>query len=103
MKLLQDKNGELLARHYQDLKKEPFYPRLMNYMKSGPVLAMVWEGTEVIKTSRKLIGATKPMDRDPATIRFNHSITNNCVIHGSDSVESAEKEISIWFTPAEVT
>ena len=102
MKMLEDKNGELLTKHYEDLKDMPFYPRLINYMKSGPLLAMVWEGTEVIKTSRKLIGATKPLDREPATVRFDHSITNNCVIHGSDSVESAEKEISIWFKESEL-
>lgn len=103
MKLLEDKKGELLERHYFDLKEMPFYPRLVNYMKSGPLLAMVWEGTDVIKTGRKLIGATKPMDREPGTLRFNNAISNNNLIHGSDSVESAEKEISIWFTPAEVT
>lgn len=102
MKLLEDKNGDLLKRHYDDLKDMPFFPRLFKYMKSGPLLAMVWEGDNVIKTSRKLIGATKPDDRAPGTTRFNHAISNNNLIHGSDSVESAEKEISIWFSPKEV-
>lgn len=103
MKLLHDKTGEILEKHYYDLREQPFYPRLFNYMKSGPVLAMVWEGTDVIKTARKLMGATKPQDRAPATVRFNHAISNNNLIHGSDSVESAEREISIWFSQAEVT
>lgn len=102
MKLLQDKEGIILAKHYEEHKGKPFYDRLVNYMKSGPMLAMVWEGTDVIKTSRKIIGATNPLEREAATIRFDHSITNNCVIHGSDSVESAEREISIWFKADEV-
>lgn len=102
MKLIEDRKGDILQKHYEDLKDKPFYPRLLNYMKSGPLLATVWEGTDVIKTSRKIIGATKPEDRDPSTLRFDHSITNNCIIHGSDSVESAEKEIKIWFKDSEV-
>ena len=64
---------------------------------------MVWEGTDVIKTSRKIIGATKPEDREAGTLRFDHCISNNNLIHGSDSVESAEREIAIWFKPEEVT
>ena len=97
MKLIQDKDAKYLAKHYEEHKDRPFYPRLVNFMKSGPLLAMVWEGTDVIKTSRKLIGATKPEDRDAATVRFDLCLTNNNLIHGSDSVESAEREIAIWF------
>ena len=103
MKFMEDKEGKFLAKHYEEHKDRPFYARLMNYMKSGPLLAMVWEGTDVIKTSRKLIGVTKPEDRDAATLRFDHCLTNNCIIHGSDSVEAAEREIGIWFKPSEMT
>jgi nucleoside-diphosphate kinase len=72
-------------------------------MASGPVLPMVWEGLNAVKTGRFMLGETNPRDSAPGTIRgdFCVDIGRN-IIHGSDSVESAKKEIGLWFTPAEL-
>jgi nucleoside-diphosphate kinase len=89
---------ELLEEHYSDLKSKPFFPGLMTYMTSGPVVGMVWTGKDVVKTGRVMLGATNPLASAPGTIRGDFCIDmgrNLC--HGSDSVESAEKEISLWF------
>lgn len=70
----------------------------MEYVTSGPVVAMVWEGKGVVLTGRKIIGATNPAESAPGTIRGDFAITvGRNVIHGSDSVESAHKEIALWF------
>ncbi|KAM6966470.1 nucleoside diphosphate kinase 3 isoform 3-T3 [Tautogolabrus adspersus] len=67
-------------------------------MKSGPVVAMVWEGLDVVKTARKMLGETNPADSLPGTIRGDFCVeVGRNVIHGSDSVESAQREISLWF------
>jgi nucleoside-diphosphate kinase len=67
-------------------------------MASGPICAMVWEGRDVVKTGRAILGATKPADSAPGTIRFDYAIdVGRNVCHGSDSVESAKKEIALWF------
>jgi hypothetical protein len=73
------------------------------YMASGPVLPMVWEGLNVVKTGRVMLGETNPRDSAPGTIRgdFCVDIGRN-IIHGSDSVESAEKEINLWFSASEL-
>ena len=77
---------EQFKKHYDDLKDKPFFERLVKFAASGPVLAMVWEGDHVIKTGRKLIGATYELDRNPGTIRGDQClITSNNIIHGSDS------------------
>ena len=90
-------------KHYDDLKDKPFFPRLVKFAASGPVFAMVWEGTDIIKTGRKLIGATQHMDRNPGTIRGNEAlITSNNIIHGSDCPEAAEAEIALWFKESEL-
>ncbi|KAI9596650.1 nucleoside diphosphate kinase [Syncephalis fuscata] len=89
---------DLLEEHYADLKSKPFFPSLMTYMTSGPVVGMVWGGKEVVKTGRVMLGATNPLASAPGTIRGDFCIDmgrNLC--HGSDSVESAEHEISLWF------
>ncbi|KAI8893983.1 nucleoside diphosphate kinase [Globomyces pollinis-pini] len=91
--------------HYADLKTRPFFNGLVNYMTSGaaPVVAMVWEGPDVIRQGRRLIGATNPLDAEPGTIRgdFCISVGRN-IIHGSDSYESASIEIPLWFTSSEI-
>ncbi len=85
-------------KHYADLSARPFFPGLVKYASSGPVVAMVWEGDNVVKTGRKMLGATKPVDSEPGTIRGDFSIdVGRNIIHGSDSVESANKEIELWF------
>ncbi|KAM7472028.1 hypothetical protein LguiA_010211 [Lonicera macranthoides] len=85
-------------RHYADLSSKPFFNGLVEYIVSGPVVAMVWEGKNVVKTGRTIIGATNPADSAPGTIRGDYAIDiGRNVIHGSDSVESARKEIALWF------
>eukprot|EP00607_Mallomonas_marina_P002392 CAMPEP_0182428872 /NCGR_PEP_ID=MMETSP1167-20130531/24320_1 /TAXON_ID=2988 /ORGANISM="Mallomonas Sp, Strain CCMP3275" /LENGTH=184 /DNA_ID=CAMNT_0024612055 /DNA_START=53 /DNA_END=607 /DNA_ORIENTATION=+ len=89
---------ELLEEHYRDLKEKPFFPKLMSYMTSGPVVAMVWEGKNVVATGRKMLGATNPLESNPGTIRGDFGIdVGRNICHGSDSVESAEREIGLWF------
>ena len=89
---------ELLKQHYADLSEKSFFPGLINYMKSGPVVAMVWSGRGVVKTARKMLGETRPADSAPGTIRGDFCIdVGRNIIHGSDSVENAEKEINLWF------
>jgi nucleoside-diphosphate kinase len=89
----------LLEEHYQDLKTKGFFPKLMGYMSSGPVVAMVWEGDNVVATGRQMLGATNPAQSAPGTIRGDFAIqVGRNVCHGSDSVESAEREIALWFT-----
>ncbi|KAK7741019.1 nucleoside diphosphate kinase Ndk1 [Cytospora paraplurivora] len=94
---------ELLEAHYADLKEKPFFPGLLSYMLSGPILATVWEGRDAVKTGRVLLGATNPLASAPGTIRGDFSIdVGRNVIHGSDSQESARKEIDLWFKPEEL-
>uniref|UniRef100_A0A8C6ZJL1 Nucleoside diphosphate kinase n=1 Tax=Nothoprocta perdicaria TaxID=30464 RepID=A0A8C6ZJL1_NOTPE len=105
MKLVQA-SEELLREHYGALRERPFYRQLLKYMSSGPVVAMVWQGLDVVKTVRTMIGETNPADSRPGTIRgdFYGSLSSSCrnVIHGSDSVESARQEIALWFRPEEL-
>ena len=94
---------ELLEQHYKDLVSKPFFPKMRDYMLSGPVVCMVWEGKDVVKTGRKMLGATNPLESNPGTIRGDFCIeVGRNICHGSDSVENAEREISLWFTSDEV-
>nr|XP_004652174.1 nucleoside diphosphate kinase, mitochondrial isoform X2 [Jaculus jaculus] len=93
----------ILAEHYQDLQKKPFYPALISYMSSGPVVAMVWEGHNVVHVSRAMIGHTDSTEAAPGTIRGDFSIhISRNVIHASDSVEEAQREIQLWFQRSEL-
>ena len=95
---------ELLQTHYSDLSKKPFFPELIRYMSSGPVVPMVFEGLKAVKQGRTMLGATNPRDSAPGTIRGDLCIdVGRNIIHGSDSVESANKEIALWFTPEELS
>ncbi|CAL8275112.1 unnamed protein product [Lota lota] len=97
MKLVQA-SEDLLKEHYKDLRTRPFFDGLVRYMSSGPVVAMVWQGLDVVKTSRKMLGETNPADSLPGTIRGDYCVeVGRNVIHGSDSVESAQREMSLWF------
>ncbi|KAF6271630.1 NME/NM23 nucleoside diphosphate kinase 4 [Rhinolophus ferrumequinum] len=102
MKMLQVPES-VLAEHYHDLQRKPFYPALISYMSSGPVVAMVWEGPNVVCTSRAMIGHTDSAAAAPGTIRgdFSVHISRN-VIHASDSVEGAQREIQLWFQSSEL-
>lgn len=87
-----------LEQHYQDLSSKPFFPSLIDYMLSGPVVGMVWEGKNVVKTGRMMLGETNPLASLPGTIRGDFAIeVGRNICHGSDSVESAQREIALWF------
>merc|ERR1712048_683100 len=89
---------DLLKQHYADLSKKPFFPDLVSYMASGPVVPMVWEGLNVVKTGRVMLGETNPAASAPGTIRGDFCIqVGRNICHGSDAVESAKKEIALWF------
>ncbi len=93
----------LAEEHYGVHKERPFFPGLVEFITSGPVVAMVWEGEGVIAAARKLIGATNPLNAEPGTIRgdFGANIGRN-IIHGSDAPETAQTEIALWFTEEEL-
>lgn len=94
---------ELLEEHYKDLVDKPFFPKLRNYMLSGPVVCMIWEGKESVATGRLMLGATNPLESNPGTIRGDYCIqVGRNICHGSDSVENANKEIQLWFSDDEV-
>jgi len=93
----------LLKDHYAEHVNRPFFPGLVKFMSSGPVVAMVWEGLEVVKTGRVMLGETKPLDSKPGSVRGDFSIDlGRNIVHGSDSVEAANREIGLWFKPEEL-
>ncbi|HEY9836852.1 MAG TPA: nucleoside-diphosphate kinase [Vampirovibrionales bacterium] len=94
---------ELAEKHYEVHQEKAFFPGLVKFITSGPLVAMVWEGDGVVSSARKIIGATNPLTAEPGTIRgdFGVSVGRN-LIHGSDAIETAAKEISLWFTPEEL-
>ena len=94
---------EMFEKHYSDLKDKPFFPDVIAYASSGPVCCMVWEGANVVASGRKMLGATKPFESDPGTIRGDFCIdVGRNICHGSDSVDSANKEIDLWFDKDEL-
>jgi nucleoside-diphosphate kinase len=99
---LRPATAELLAEHYAEHQGKPFYQPLVDFMLSGPVVAMVAEGQRVIAGFRSLAGATDPTAAAPGTIRgdlgrdWGTTVTQN-IVHGSDSPDSAAREISLWF------
>jgi len=102
MKMLQV-TKELAAEHYGEHRDKPFYNELIDFITSGPVVAMVWEGANAISIVRTMMGKTNPAEAAPGTIRGDFAVsTGNNVIHGSDSPESAEREIKLFFTAAEL-
>jgi len=96
-------SSELAAQHYGEHKDKPFFPSLVEFITSGPVLAMVWQGNGVIAMARKLIGATNPQNAEPGTIRGDYAIDiDRNIIHGSDGAETAQREIALWFQDDEL-
>merc|ERR1712012_1278030 len=94
---------DLLNQHYSDLKEKPFFPSLIKHIGSGPVVPMVWEGKDVVRQGRSMLGETDPLKSKPGSIRGDFSVgMGRNIIHGSDSVESAKKEISLWFKEEEL-
>ncbi|HIK15737.1 MAG TPA: nucleoside-diphosphate kinase [Leptolyngbyaceae cyanobacterium M33_DOE_097] len=100
---LMNVSRELAESHYGVHKDKPFFAGLVEFITSGPVVAMVWEGDGVIAAARKVIGATNPLNAEPGTIRgdFGANIGRN-LIHGSDAPETAQSEIALWFSDAEL-
>ena len=94
---------QLAEQHYAVHKGKPFYESLLQFLTSGPTVAMVWEGREAVQVARTLMGPTDGTKAPPATIRgdFALSVQNN-LIHGSDSPENARAEIALWFQPEEL-
>ena len=93
---------ELAEKHYDVHKEKPFFNGLVDFIISSPVVATIWEGEGVVAAARKIIGGTNPLNAEPGTIRgdFAVSIGRN-LIHGSDAVETAQREISLWFDESE--
>lgn len=94
---------ELAETHYAEHKGKPFFDDLVDYLISGPVVAMVLQAEDCVVLTRKLVGKTKPVDAEPGTIRGDYcSHTARNIIHASDSDESAEREIKLWFKDEEI-
>mgnify|MGYP003949450357 FL=1 len=94
---------ELAEKHYGVHRERPFFAGLVDFITSGPVIAMVWEGDGVIASARTLIGATKPLEANPGTIRGDLAVNiGRNVIHGSDGSETAKFEIGLWFESSEL-
>jgi nucleoside-diphosphate kinase len=94
---------ELGERHYAEHREKPFFGELVSFIASAPTLAMVVEGEGAIATMRKTIGATNPADAEPGSIRGDLALAMpNNLVHGSDSPESAEREIALWFADDEL-
>ena len=102
LKMLQVTDEQAKA-HYAEHEGKPFYPRLIRYIQSGPIVAMVVEGYNAVAGVRHLMGATDPDKAEVGTIRADFAeIMEYNVVHGSDSVESAEREIGIYFNENEI-
>lgn len=94
---------DLAEKHYAEHREKPFFQELVDFITSGPVFAMVWQGEGVIATARQMMGKTNPQEALPGTIRGDFGLTvGKNVIHGSDSPESAEREINLWFNEDEI-
>jgi len=94
---------EMAERHYAVHQGKFFYQDLVSYISSGPVVAFVLEGVEAIKTVRLMVGATRPYEAAPGTIRGDYALTGlRNLIHASDSPDTAQAEISLWFKPDEI-
>ena len=97
MKLLQTPK-ELAQEHYAEHKDKPFFGELVDFITSGPVLAFVLAGKNAVTSVRTINGATNPVDATPGSIRGDYALTmDSNVVHASDSVDSAAREIHLWF------
>ena len=96
-------DGERARKHYAEHDGKPFFKGLVDFITSGPIVAMCVEGEDAIEGCRATMGATNPVKAGPGTIRgdFGQTIGRN-LVHGSDSPESASREIGIWFEPKEI-
>ncbi|WP_193568334.1 nucleoside-diphosphate kinase [Gracilibacillus saliphilus] len=93
----------LAKKHYAEHDGKPFFHDLVSFITSGPVFAMVWEGENVIESSRKMMGKTNPQEAETGTIRGDFGLVmHRNIIHGSDSPESATREINLFFRKEEI-
>jgi nucleoside-diphosphate kinase len=94
---------DLAGRHYDEHKAKPFFDELVQFITSGPTLALVVEGEDAIATLRQTIGATNPAEAEPGSIRGDLALAMpDNLVHGSDSAESAKREIELWFSDDEL-
>ncbi len=94
---------ELARQHYAIHQGKPFYEGLIRYITSAPVMAMVWEGPNAINAIRQTMGATRPTEAAPGSIRHEFALEiGRNLTHASDSVENGEKEVTLWFAPSEL-
>src|ERR671936_1616714 len=91
-------SDELARRHYAEHEGKPFFGELVEFITSGPLVAMVLEGEEAVRAARQVIGATNPLEAAPGSIRGDFAIeTGQNLVHGSDSAQSAQREIELFF------
>jgi nucleoside-diphosphate kinase len=96
-------NRSFAEKHYAIHKGKPFFDGLISYITSSPLLAMVWEGPQAVAAVRQTMGATKPTEAAPGTIRHDFALEmGRNLTHASDSVENAQTEIALWFAPDEI-
>jgi nucleoside-diphosphate kinase len=96
-------SSELASNHYAVHRERPFYNSLVEYITSGPVVAMVWVGNDAIAAARATMGGTNPVQAAPGTIRGDYGMEiGRNLVHGSDSPENAEKEVNLFFAPTEL-
>jgi nucleoside-diphosphate kinase len=93
----------LAGEHYDEHREKPFYSELVEFITSAPTLALVLEGQSAVAVVRTTMGATNPVDAAPGTIRGDLALAMpDNLVHGSDSLESAEREIALWFSDGEL-
>ena len=96
-------NRDLAGRHYEEHAEKPFFGELVEFITSSPTLALVLEGESAVAVVRTTMGATNPVDSAPGTIRGDLALAMpDNLVHGSDSLESAEREIALWFSDGEL-
>jgi nucleoside-diphosphate kinase len=94
---------ELAARHYAEHEGKPFYPGLLQYITSAPVVVACVEGTSAVQMVRNVVGATNPLNAAPGTIRADYALDiGRNLVHASDAPETADRELALWFDPAEL-
>lgn len=94
---------ELVKKHYEDIKDEPFIQDVFDYMALGPVVATAWQGYRAVLVGRQLVGTSPAFKSLPGTIRFDYSLSDvQNVVHSSSCVEAADREIKLWFNDTEI-
>lgn len=94
----------MMKEHYDDIKTAPYFPDTLDYMTSGPIVATVWQGYKAVIYGRQILGSSLTSNSSPGTIRFDFSLSDvENVVHGSDSIEAANREIKLWFNETELS